>query len=88
MCVCVFYFSSLRLNSITGMAQQVQRRATGWTAGVRFPAEARYLFFLHFVQSPEIRRSGREADYSPPTEEVKNNGAIPPLPHTSSWHGA
>jgi hypothetical protein len=31
----------------------------------------------------------READHSPPSSaEVKNDGAIPPLPHTPSWRGA
>jgi hypothetical protein len=30
---------------------------------------------------PEIKRPGREADHSPPSSaEVKNGGAIPPLP--------
>jgi hypothetical protein len=36
--------------------------------------------------SPEVRRPGREADHSsPPSAEVKNGGAVPPFPHTSSW---
>jgi hypothetical protein len=31
---------------------------------------------------------GREADNSPPSNaEIKNSGAIAPLPHTSSWRG-
>jgi hypothetical protein len=35
--------------------------------------------------SPEVKRAGREAGHSPPTSaEVKNGGAIPPLPHMSS----
>jgi hypothetical protein len=39
--------------------------------------------------SSGIRRLGREADRSsPPSVEVKNGGAIPPLPHVSSWSGA
>jgi hypothetical protein len=39
--------------------------------------------------SPGIKRSGREADHSPPSSsKVKNGGAIPPLPHMSSWHSA
>jgi hypothetical protein len=34
---------------------------------------------------PGVKQSGREADHSPPSSaEVKNGGAIPPLPHTSS----
>jgi hypothetical protein len=39
--------------------------------------------------SPGVKRSGHEADNSPPSSaEVKNGGAIPSLPHTSSWHSA
>jgi hypothetical protein len=39
--------------------------------------------------SLEVKQPGREAAHSPPsTAEVKNGGAIPPLPHTSSWRGA
>jgi hypothetical protein len=39
---------------------------------------------------PGVKRQGREADGHSPSfsAEVKNGGAIPPLPHTSSWHGA
>jgi hypothetical protein len=36
-----------------------------------------------------IKLPGREADYSPPASaEVKNGGAIPPLPYMPSWHNA
>jgi hypothetical protein len=36
-----------------------------------------------------VKGLGREADHSPPSSaEVKNDGAIPPLSHTSSWRGA
>jgi hypothetical protein len=37
--------------------------------------------------SPKIKRLGREADYSPSSSaEVKNGGAIPPLPYVfMSW---
>jgi hypothetical protein len=39
--------------------------------------------------SPGLKRPAREADYSPPfNAEVKNGGAIPPLPHISSWLSA
>jgi hypothetical protein len=38
--------------------------------------------------SPGIKRQGREADHSVPSRsKIKNSGAIPPLPRTSSWHG-
>jgi hypothetical protein len=88
------------------MAQSVQRRATGWTAGVRFPAGASFLPFsitsrpalrptqphIQWVQgalSAELKRLGRDADHSLPSNaEVFNGGAIPPLSHTSSWPGA
>jgi hypothetical protein len=36
-----------------------------------------------------VKRQGREADRSlPSSAEVKNGGAMPPLPNTSSRHGA
>jgi hypothetical protein len=36
-----------------------------------------------------VKRPVREANHSPlASVEVKNGGAIPPLPHTSSCHGA
>jgi hypothetical protein len=36
-----------------------------------------------------VKGQGREADHSlPSSAEVKNGGAIPPLPSTSSWRGA
>jgi hypothetical protein len=38
------------------------------------------------VLSAGVKRPGREGDHSPPASaEVKNGGAIPALPHTSSW---
>jgi hypothetical protein len=34
-----------------------------------------------------VRQLMHEADHSPPSNaEAKNGGAIPPLPHVSSWH--
>jgi hypothetical protein len=39
--------------------------------------------------SSGVKRLGREADHSSPSSaQVKNVGAIPHLPYTSSWHGA
>jgi hypothetical protein len=39
--------------------------------------------------SPGVEHPGNEADHSPPSSaEVKNDGAIPPLQHTSWWHGS
>jgi hypothetical protein len=36
-----------------------------------------------------VKRQGHETDHSPlSSAKVKNGGAILPLPHTSSWHGA
>jgi hypothetical protein len=38
---------------------------------------------------PAMKRLGLEADHSLPSgTEVKNDRAIPPLPHTSSWRSA
>jgi hypothetical protein len=34
-----------------------------------------------------VKRQGREDDHSPPSgAEVKNGGAIPPLPNMPLWH--
>jgi hypothetical protein len=39
--------------------------------------------------SPWIKWQGRDANLSPPSSaDVKKGGAIPPLPHMSSWHSA
>jgi hypothetical protein len=39
--------------------------------------------------SPGVKQPRREADHSPPSSaEVKNGGAIPPLPHVFSYLGA
>jgi hypothetical protein len=38
---------------------------------------------------PVVKRQVRESDHSPPSSvEVKNDGAITPLPHTSSCSDA
>jgi hypothetical protein len=40
------------------------------------------------VTLPRVKRPGREADHSLPSSgEVKNCGAIPPLPRMSAWLG-
>jgi hypothetical protein len=74
---------------------------TGWTTRVRFPA-GQDLSLLHSVQagsgahppsypgaiSPGVKRPGRQAEYLlPSSAEVKNGGAIPPLPRMSTWRG-
>jgi hypothetical protein len=39
--------------------------------------------------SLELKQQGNEADHALPfSAEVKNDAAIPPLPHMSSWHNA
>jgi hypothetical protein len=44
---------------------------------------------LRTIGSPEVKWEGRDADHSPPSSaQVKNDGAIPPLSHISSWHSA
>jgi hypothetical protein len=77
---------------------------TGWTVAVGFPAGARDVYLLHSVQtafgshriqwvpgalSSAVNRPGHEDNHAPATSiEVKTGGAIPLLPHTSSWRGA
>jgi hypothetical protein len=76
--------------------------ATRWTVGFRFQAWARDFSLLHYVQiasgshpsyytlalSREVKRSGREANPSPLSDEVKVGEAIPPLSLTFSWRDA
>jgi hypothetical protein len=102
--VCGFY---LPLINGVEIAQSVQRQATGWTARVRFPAmqDSSLLHSVQTgsgthpasyplgtgALSSEVKRPGREADHSSPSNpEVKNGGAIPPLPppQMSSWGGS
>jgi hypothetical protein len=83
----------------------VERRATSWTAGVRFPAGVSDFYLLNRAQTsfeanlvsiqwlsgplfPGAKRSEREPDHSSLSSvDVLNNGAIPSLPHMSSWRG-
>jgi hypothetical protein len=38
---------------------------------------------------PRLKPPGRQDDHSPASSaEIKNGGAIPPIPHTFSWRGA
>jgi len=38
---------------------------------------------------PRVKPPGRKADHSPPSSaELRMRGAIPPIPHASSWRGA
>jgi hypothetical protein len=40
------------------------------------------------VGAKDFSRPGREADHSQSSVEVKNSGAIPPLPHMPAWRVA
>jgi hypothetical protein len=77
-----------------GVAQSVRRLDYGLGNWVRLSAGARDFSLLHGIQvgsgahpasysgvlSPDVKRAG-EADYSPLSNaEVRNSGAIPPLP--------
>jgi hypothetical protein len=90
------YLECFHLSKV-GTAQSVQRRAMGWAVCGSIPGRARYSSLRHSVQtrpgahttsntmSIEGYFPGGEADQSPPSgPEVKNSGAIPPLPHISS----
>jgi hypothetical protein len=78
-----------------GIAQSVWWRATDWTAGVRLHVWDFSL--IHSISTgsgstqpliqwvPRVKQPVREADHTPPsTAEIKNGGAIPPRPQTSS----
>jgi hypothetical protein len=76
----------------------------GWTVRVRFPEIQKFSLLHNFqtgseahpssytipgTLSPGVKGQEREADNSPPSStKVKKGGAIPPLPHTSSWNSA
>jgi hypothetical protein len=77
----------------------------GWKAQVRFPPRQDFSPFYSvetgseahqasysigtWIDFPEVKRQGREAEKSLPSiAEVKNGGAIPPLLHVSSWRDA
>jgi hypothetical protein len=50
-----------------------------------------YNYFIPLICAFEVifLRPGRESDHSlSSSTEVKNGGAVPPLPHMSSWHSA
>jgi hypothetical protein len=72
-------------------------------AGVRFPSGQEIFLFsrrpvlgpnqpliqqLPGALSPGVKQLERETDHSHPSDvDVKNDGAIPRLPHASSWRG-
>jgi hypothetical protein len=61
--------------------------AMGYELDDRGSISGRVKIFLFPTESRLA--AGRVADHSPPSSaEVKNGGAIPPLPHMSSWHSA
>jgi hypothetical protein len=69
----------------------------GLSGRTSIPGRARDFSLLHSVQtrsgsnptSPGVKLPGRETDHSLPySAEFMNGGAIPPLPHASSWRGA
>jgi hypothetical protein len=77
-----------------GVAQSALQRAVGWTAGVQFPEGARDFTSPRpavVTTQPPIQlvpgalSRGGKANKSPPSSSyIKNDGAIPPLPHSSS----
>jgi hypothetical protein len=85
-----------------GIAQSVWRLTTGWTSSS--PVGGKNFHFtmsrpaLGPIQPPVQwvpgvlswgKASGLEPGHSPPSSaEFKSGGAIPPLPHTTSWHSA
>jgi hypothetical protein len=59
----------------------------GWNPSVHIGAGAHPA--SHTTDTSGCFPGGREGDHSPPPSvEVKNGGAIPPLPHKSSWRDA
>jgi hypothetical protein len=91
---CVQYNSSVGI--ATGYGLDGRGSIPGRDKMFLFPIAPRALgptqFPIQWVPgalSSGIKRSGREDDHSSPSSvEVKDDGAIPLLPHTPSWRGA
>jgi hypothetical protein len=90
-----YKYSEVRLWDLFIQIHFYSWRHNGLSAGVRFPAEARDISLLQGPSSPPIQWGAgdsfprRDADLSSKSNAgVKNGGAIPPLPHVSSWHNA
>jgi hypothetical protein len=70
---------------------------TSCTAGVQFPTGAKDFSLIHSIQTgswahPAFCTVGTKDSFlrgkAASSAKVKNDGAIPPLPDKSSWHGA
>jgi hypothetical protein len=98
-------FHNLSIDTIYSLGSRHEiNYATGWTAWVLYPAEARVsstasrpalrptqppIQWVPEALSPGVKRQERESDHSlPSSAEVKNGRPIPPLPYTSSGRGA
>jgi hypothetical protein len=73
-------------SSISGRGKRFdsipQRQDRLWGHPASYPTSTRGL-------SRWLKRSESEADNSPPSSpDVKNCGAVPPLPHRTSWRSA
>jgi hypothetical protein len=82
-----------RLALDTGIGVQFQAEVRDFFFSITFtPAPGLIQSAIQWAPgavSPEVKRQGREAEHSPPSSvEVKNGGAIPRLPHISSWSHA
>jgi hypothetical protein len=94
LCGCSVYPYTVTTRVSAALRQSIlciSAEATGWTAGVRFPAETRDFSLLHSDQTGcvtppasypmstggSLKRPRRETDHSPPAcAEVKNGGAM------------
>jgi hypothetical protein len=96
--------SVVRLNRGAGIAQWYSAGIRAGRSGVRVPDVVGNFSLQHRVQagsgahpalyrmcisdSLEVKRTGREADHSPPSSaEVKNAWSYTSTPNTSSWSG-
>jgi hypothetical protein len=69
-----------------GAPRRLHRRTVPHTSALR---QALAPTRSPFQRVPGVKRPGREANHSPPSNaEVKKSGATPPLLHMSSWHSA
>jgi hypothetical protein len=66
--------------------------SSGLIPGISLPWRIQTGTEAHLTSYPTgtgIKGLRHEVDHSPPSSAtVKNGGAVPPLPHTSSWCGS
>jgi hypothetical protein len=90
----------LSVQYISSYPPYLEAIVMGWMTKVQFLVGTKEISLLHSIQTcseahPASYPMGtrglslrHDADHSPPSSaQVKNDAAVPPFPHTPSWHG-